>query len=157
MTGFRLTPDSAITGIKKEINNKSECGALASSFGVRRRFFFVRFIIVNIIFTEILLALLHNDMPYELSYNCMDINVTMKLPPPVLDWSQLILVLWRNNQLGGEALGLDHVVDKCVQLAIPFICENPLRSWMWSTTFLVSCRRVAFFRSSTVACMEDSA
>ena len=112
MTGFRLTPDSAITGIKKEINNKSECGALASSFGVRRRFFFVRFIIVNIIFTEILLALLHNDMPYELSYNCMDINVTMKLPPPVLDWSQLILVLWRNNQLGGEALGLDHVVDK---------------------------------------------
>ena len=52
---------------------------------------------MNIIFTEILLALLHNDMPYELSYNCMDINVTMKLPPPVLDWSQLILVLWRNK------------------------------------------------------------
>ena len=30
---------------------------------------------MNIIFTEISLALLHNDMPYKLSYNCMDINV----------------------------------------------------------------------------------
>ena len=32
-----LTPDSAITGSKKEINNKSECGALAFSFSKRRR------------------------------------------------------------------------------------------------------------------------
>ena len=35
------------------------------------------------------------------------------------------------------------VIDKCVQLDIPFICENPLRSWMWSTSFFrqlhVSC------------------
>ena len=59
--------------------------------------FFVKFIIVNIIFTEIALTLLHNDMPYELSYKCMDINVTTKLPRPVLDWNQLILVLWRNK------------------------------------------------------------
>ena len=83
-----LTPDSAITGIKKEINNKSECGALALSFSERRRlrqFFVVRFMNVNIIFTEIPLTLLHNDMPYKLTYNYMDINVTMKLPPPVLD------------------------------------------------------------------------
>jgi hypothetical protein len=27
------------------------------------------------------------------------------------------------------------LIDKCVQLVIPFICENPLRSWMWSTSF----------------------
>ena len=50
-----LTPDSATTGIKKEINNKSECGALALSFSERRRlrffFFVVRFIYVNNIFT----------------------------------------------------------------------------------------------------------
>ena len=78
-------------------------------------------------------------------------------------------------QLGGDALGLDHMVDKkrmrgpisktdlckketqdqvlkvklanklyaftrrvidtCVRLGIPFICENPQRSWMWDTTF----------------------
>ena len=48
-------PDSAITGIKKEINNKSECGALAFSFPKRRRlrlfFFVVSFIYVNNIFT----------------------------------------------------------------------------------------------------------
>ena len=52
---------------------------------------------MNIIFTEIPLTLLHNDMPYKLTYNYMDINVTVKLPPPVLDWSHLILVLWRNK------------------------------------------------------------
>jgi hypothetical protein len=50
-----LTPDSAITGIKKEINNKSECGALALLFSECRRlrhiFFVVRFIYVNNIFT----------------------------------------------------------------------------------------------------------
>ena len=49
-----LTPDSAITGSKKEINNQSECGALAFSFSKRRRlrhFFVVSFIFVTNIFT----------------------------------------------------------------------------------------------------------
>ena len=27
------------------------------------------------------------------------------------------------------------VIDTCIRLHIPFICENPLRSWMWETTF----------------------
>ncbi|CAL1135587.1 unnamed protein product [Cladocopium goreaui] len=27
------------------------------------------------------------------------------------------------------------VIDTCVRLGIPFICENPQRSWMWDTTF----------------------
>eukprot|EP00435_Cladocopium_sp_Y103_P048940 s2442_g14.t1 len=27
------------------------------------------------------------------------------------------------------------VIDTCVRLNIPFICENPQRSWMWATTF----------------------
>ena len=55
MTGFGSTPDSAITGIKKEINNKSECGAFALSFSERRRLwqfsFVVRFIYVSNILT----------------------------------------------------------------------------------------------------------
>ena len=42
-----------ITGSKKEINNKSECGALVFSFSKRRqlRFFCSKFIYVNDIFT----------------------------------------------------------------------------------------------------------
>ena len=27
------------------------------------------------------------------------------------------------------------VIDKCLLLNIPFICENPQRSWMWATSF----------------------
>ena len=27
------------------------------------------------------------------------------------------------------------VIDTCIRLHIPFICENPWRSWMWETTF----------------------
>ena len=27
------------------------------------------------------------------------------------------------------------VIDKCCQLGIPFMCENPQRSWMWETSF----------------------
>ena len=50
-----LTPDSAITGSKKEINNKSECGALSFSFSKRWRLrhfsFVVSFTYVNEIFT----------------------------------------------------------------------------------------------------------
>ena len=36
------------------------------------------------------------------------------------------------------------IIDTCVRLYIPFVCENPLRSWMWFTTFFqqlpVCCR-----------------
>ena len=48
-----LIPDSAITGIKKEINNESECDALRSRFrSVGDYFIFVvSFIYVNSTFT----------------------------------------------------------------------------------------------------------
>ena len=87
--------------------------------------FFVKFIIVNIIFTEIPLTLLHNDMPYELSYKCMDINVTTKLPPPVLDWNQLILDLWRNNYCYFQAYVMltfsGHLRSHCIGTAKSYV------------------------------------
>ena len=41
-------------------------------------FFVVSFIYVNNIFTYILLTLHHNDTPYNLIYNYMDINLTFE-------------------------------------------------------------------------------
>jgi len=37
-------------------------------------------------------------------------------------------------------------IDKCVQLGIPFICENPLRSWMWSTSFFRQLQECCIFQ-----------
>ena len=41
-------------------------------------FFVVSFFYVNDIFTKILRTLRHNDMPYNLIYNYMDINLTFE-------------------------------------------------------------------------------
>ena len=46
------------------------------------------------------------------------------------------------------------VIDTCIRLHIPFICENPLRSWMWETTFFLTCQMSVDFSASTGACME---
>ena len=38
------------------------------------------------------------------------------------------------------------VIDKCCELGIPFICENPQRSWMWETSFFQSLPPVCRFQ-----------
>ena len=38
------------------------------------------------------------------------------------------------------------VIDKCVRLGIPFVCENPLRSWMWSTSFFRQLHECCIFQ-----------
>lgn len=38
------------------------------------------------------------------------------------------------------------VIDKCCQLNIPFICENPQRSWMWETSFFKALPAICRFQ-----------
>ena len=39
------------------------------------------------------------------------------------------------------------VIDTCCELHIPFICENPIRSWMWETSFFKDLPEMCRFQS----------
>ena len=94
MTGLGLTPDRAITGIKKEI--------IISPTVVLLRWLRHFLICSKVSLCKqhtymVTLTLLQVDTPYNLIDNYMDGNSTSKLPPPMLSQSQLILVFWRNK------------------------------------------------------------
>ena len=48
------------------------------------------------------------------------------------------------------------VIDKCIDLQVPFICENPQRSWMWDTSFFADLPKECRFQCIH-SCMYGSA
>ena len=44
------------------------------------------------------------------------------------------------------------VIDKCLLLDVPFICENPQRSWMWATSFFQGLRLSVASSPSIAVC-----